>query len=399
MRKKMFQFPFDFKIIKPNYKGPCEIEKKGNNSSLNNVENKNLPIIFTPLKIRNYTLKNRIVVSPMCQYSSEDGFMNDWHLVHLGTFAKGGAALVFTEATSVTPEGRISYFDTGLWKDEQIEMMKKIVDFIHLHDSLAGIQLAHAGRKASTTPPFFERESKRWELNEGGWIPIGPSPIAWNEKDFFIPKEMTKNDIKEIINAFIEAAKRAEKAGFDIIEIHGAHGYLIHSFLSPISNKRMDEYGGSFEGRIKLCLEIVKAIREVWSNKPLFIRLSCSDWIEGGWDIDQTIKLSKILKELGIDIIDCSSGGVSPLQKIIEGPGYQVPFSEKIKKEIEGIKTAAVGKITDPQQAETILSNQQADLIVMAREFLREPFWPLKAANYFNIPVQYCPQYERAKKI
>jgi len=329
----------------------------------------------------------------MCQYSSEDGFFSDWHLVHLGTYAKGGAALIHTEATAVSPKGRISPHDAGLWKDEHIPGYKRVVDFIHAYGAAAAIQIAHAGRKASTKSPFLPGPHSVLPEN-GGWETVAPSSIAFG--DYLLPAELSVSEIKEIVDQFVATTKRAEAAGFDWIEIHGAHGYLLHSFLSPLSNTRTDLYGGSFENRIRFVIEVVQAVRAAWdSRKPLAIRLSCTDWVDGGWSLEETIQLGKKLKELGVDLIDCSSGGLHHQQKIQVGPLYQVPFAAAVKKEVN-IPTGAVGLIVTPEEAESILSENKADIVLFAREFLREPFWPIKAARKFGLSVAVPPQYERA---
>lgn len=351
--------------------------------------------LFQPLTIRSIELKNRIVVSPMCQYSSKDGFANDWHLVHLGTRAVGGAALVFTEATAVSAEGRITPHDLGIYKNEHIEFLKRITDFIKQQNAVTGIQLAHAGRKASHHRPWDG--SAALKENENAWTTQAPSALPYRDGEP-IPHELTKEEIKKIIEDFKKATERAREAGFQIIEIHAAHGYLIHEFLSPLSNHRNDEYGGSFENRTRFLIEITDAVREVWSDeKPLFVRISATDWVEGGWTIEDSVELSKILKTKAVDLIDCSSGGNSPGQKIPVGPLYQTPFAERIKKEA-GIMTGAVGLITTSEQAESIITNQQADLIIMARQLLREPYFPLHAAHDLNVDVPWPPQYDRAKK-
>jgi 2,4-dienoyl-CoA reductase-like NADH-dependent reductase (Old Yellow Enzyme family) len=336
------------------------------------------------LKIKSVTIRNRIGMSPMCQYSAVDGFANDWHFVHYGTRAVGGVGLIVVEATAVSPEGRITPYDLGLWSDEQIAPLKKISDFIHNFGAVSAIQLAHAGRKASHDSPVNGGK----QLNEmnGGWQILGPSAIAFDPSEI-APIEMTKEDINQVVNQFAEAAIRADKADFDIIEIHGAHGYLIHEFLSPLSNKRTDEYGGIFENRIRFLSKIVESIQRVWpTEKPLFVRLSCTDWAEGGWNIDETVKLCSILKEKGVDLIDCSSGGNSIDQKIKLGPGYQVPFSEAIKK--TGIQTAAVGMITSMEQINSILEEEKADMVFLARELLRNPYFNLKTEDSIW-PIQY----------
>ncbi len=353
-----------------------------------------MSILFSPLKIRSVTLKNRIVVSPMCQYSATDGFANDWHLVHLGTRAVGGAGLVFTEATAVCPEGRISPYDLGLWCDEQIEPLKRITDFISTNGSVPGIQLAHAGRKASTTQPWMG--DKLIPVTEGGWHTVAPSAIPFaNDKG--TPLELTQIEIATIVTYFKTAALRALKAGFEIIEIHAAHGYLINQFMSPLCNTRNDKYGGTFENRIRFLLEIIEAIRTVWHNDlPLFVRISAIDWAENGWTIEDSVKLAQVLKEKSIDLIDCSSGAVVSYAKISAKPNYQVPFAAAVRK--TGVLTGAVGIIVSATQAEEILANQEADLIFMARELLRNPYFPINAAleldQTFNMPLQ----YERAQR-
>ena len=353
-----------------------------------------MAFLFEPIKIRDITLKNRIVVSPMCQYSSVDGFANDWHLVHLGTRAIGGSALVFTEATAVSPEGRITPDDLGIWKDEHITFLKRITEFIKNNGAVPGIQLAHAGRKASHVSPWKGRNPLRED--EGGWLTLAPSAIPFKEGEL-LPKEMTKEEIDQLIKDFGSAAQRAIEAGFEVFEIHGAHGYLINEFLSPKSNHRNDEYGGSFENRIRLLLEIVKEIRNAIKDKfPLFVRISATDWVDGGWDENDSVLLAKILKEHEVDVIDCSTGGNSHEQKIPVAPLYQVPFSEKIKRE-SGILTAAVGIITTAQEAEQILREQKADLIIMARQLLRDPYFPLHAAKELGVDIPWPIQYERAK--
>ena len=353
-----------------------------------------MALLFEPIKIRSIELKNRLTMSPMCEYSSVDGFANDWHLVHLGSRAVGGAALIITEATAVSAEGRITHDDLGIWKDEHIEFLKRITTFIGEHGAVPGIQLAHAGRKASHFNPW--KGGKALEENEDAWETIAPSAIAYKDGEP-LPKEMTKEDIKKLIDDFSAAAERAVRAGFKIFEIHAAHGYLIHEFLSPLSNKRTDEYGSSFDNRLKILIEIVAAVRKIITNElPLFVRISASDWVEGGWTIDDSVKLANILKTKEVDLIDCSSGGNSPHQKITIGPMYQVPFSEKIKKET-GILTGAVGLITTAKEAEQILSEGQADLIIMAREFLRDPYFPLHAAQQLAEDVEWPVQYVRAK--
>jgi 2,4-dienoyl-CoA reductase-like NADH-dependent reductase (Old Yellow Enzyme family) len=349
--------------------------------------------IFDPLPIRGITLPNRMVVSPMCEYSSEDGFANDWHLVHLGSRAVGGAGLVFTEATAVTPEGRISPEDLGIWSDAHIEFLGRIVRFLKSQGTVPGMQLAHAGRKGSTYKPVAGNGAI--PVNEGGWLPVAPSALAYAE-NFATPRALSKEDIRGIVDAFTQAAQRALQAGFQVLEIHAAHGYLIHEFLSPLSNQRSDEYGGSFENRTRLAREVVTAIRGVMPEKlPLFIRISATDWKEGGWDLDQSVELAKRVAPLGVDLVDCSSAGLAHDQAIVVGPGYQVPFSERIRHDA-GVMTSAVGLIETKEQVAEILANGKADLVFMAREFLRDPYWPLRAARELKQTASWPVQYLRA---
>jgi 2,4-dienoyl-CoA reductase-like NADH-dependent reductase (Old Yellow Enzyme family) len=350
--------------------------------------------LFEPIQIKSIELKNRIVVSPMCEYSSVDGCSNDWHLVHLGSRAVGGAGLIITEATAVSPEGRITPDDLGIWKDEHIEGLKRIITFIESQGSIAGIQLAHAGRKASHTSPW--KGGRMLSFEEGGWHTVAPSPIPFRDGERE-PVALDNSGIKKVVADFKDSAKRALQAGFKVIEIHGAHGYLFHEFFSPLSNQRTDEYGGSFENRIRLLLEVVEAIKEVWPTElPLFVRISASDWTEGGWTLEESIELSKILQTKGVDLIDCSSGGNIPHAKITVGPGYQVHFSEAIKK-ATGLLTGAVGIITTPEQAEEIVASGQADVVIMARQLLRDPYFPLHAAKALGVDMKWPEQYERAK--
>jgi 2,4-dienoyl-CoA reductase-like NADH-dependent reductase (Old Yellow Enzyme family) len=349
--------------------------------------------LFTPFALRGATFRNRIAVSPMCQYSSEDGFANDWHLVHLGSRAIGGAGLVMMEATAVEARGRISPWDHGIWKDEHIEFLSRIAAFLKEHGAVAGIQLAHAGRKASSRRP--------WEggavipQSEGGWQPIAPSAIPFRPGDP-APSELSKDAIRELANTFAAAAKRALRAGFQAIELHGAHGYLMHEFFSPLSNRRTDEYGGSFENRIRFGLETIEAVRAVWPDEfPLLLRISATDWVEGGWDIEDSVELARRVKPMGVDLIDCSSGGTSLEQKIPLKPGYQVPFAERIRREVE-IPTGAVGLITEAHQADEIVRSGQADLVLLAREFLRDPYFPLHAARELGEKLNPPTQYLRA---
>ncbi|MBH8558552.1 NADH:flavin oxidoreductase/NADH oxidase [Hymenobacter negativus] len=350
--------------------------------------------LFEPLALRSVILKNRIVVSPMCQYSAEDGFANDWHLVHLGSRAVGGASLIIQEATAVSPEGRISPEDLGIWKDEHVPMLQRINAFIAAQGSVPGVQLAHAGRKASTFRPW-SGEGVVAE-SDGGWPVVGPTDVPFND-NYPVPTALDANGIRKVVDDFRTAAGRALEAGFKVIELHGAHGYLLHQFLSPLSNQRTDEYGGTFENRIRLLLEVVAATREVWpENLPLIVRLSATDWTEGGWNADDTVQLSAMLKVRGVDLIDCSTGGNVPKAPIPVGPGYQVQFAERIKEET-GILTGAVGLITTPAEAEAIVASGQADIVLLAREFLREPYFPLFAAQDLGAEVQWPAQYERAR--
>ena len=351
--------------------------------------------LFSPLTIREVTFRNRIVVSPMCQYSCVDGFATDWHLVHLGSRAVGGAALVFAEATAVTADGRISSMDLGIWKEAHIEPLARAAKFIKAQGAVAGIQLAHAGRKASTNAPWLG--GKPLSPSEGGWTPIfSASALAFND-GYQIPVALSVEQIKNIISAFADAARRALEAGFEVIELHGAHGYLGNQFLSPLSNHRTDEYGGSFENRVRFLLEIIEAVRKVWPERlPLFLRISATDWVEGGWTGEDSIALAKIVKPLGVDLMDCSSGGTSPLAKIPLGAGYQVPFANAVRRHAN-IATGAVGMITEPMQADQIIRNEEADLVIMAREFLRDPYWPLRAAAEVHQEIPWPKQYERAK--
>ncbi|HKN75499.1 MAG TPA: NADH:flavin oxidoreductase/NADH oxidase [Candidatus Acidoferrum sp.] len=349
--------------------------------------------LFSPLRIREIELKNRIVVSPMCEYSAKDGHPQTWHLVHLGSRAIGGAGLVFTEASAVEERGRISSVDTGIYEDAHVESWRPIVEFIRAHGAVPGMQLAHAGRKASTAPPWIG--GKPVAVKEGGWQPVGPSALAF-DSGYTVPRELSVREIGEIVGAFQKSAERALTAGFEVIEIHAAHGYLLHQFLSPLSNTRTDEYGGNLENRIRLTAQVVRAVREVWPQRlPLFVRISATDWKEGGWDLAQTIALARELKPLGVDLIDASSGGTALGVKVPLGPGYQTGFAEAIRKEA-GIATGAVGMITEPAQAETILSTEQADLVFLARELLRDPYWPRRAAKALDAKIKAPVQYERA---
>jgi 2,4-dienoyl-CoA reductase-like NADH-dependent reductase (Old Yellow Enzyme family) len=350
--------------------------------------------LFDPLSIRSVTFPNRVFVSPMCEYSSTDGFANDWHFVHLGSRAVGGAGLVFTEATAVTAAGRISPEDLGIWKDEHLEMLSRIARFVHEQGSVAGMQLAHAGRKASTYRPW-SGEGAVPEA-EGGWTDVlAPSAVKFTDS-YPQPREMSLGEIASLTEAFAAAARRAHTAGFRVIEIHAAHGYLVHEFLSPLSNQRSDQYGGSFENRTRLLREIVTAVRGAWPDDlPLFTRISSTDWVEGGWDLEQSIELARLIKPLGVDFIDCSSGGNVATAKIPIGPGYQTAFAERVRAEA-GILTGAVGMITSATQAEHIVGTGQADAVLIAREFLRDPYFPLRAARELGQEITWPSQYLRA---
>ncbi|MBD3748150.1 MAG: NADH:flavin oxidoreductase/NADH oxidase [Sphingobacteriales bacterium] len=351
--------------------------------------------LFEPLKIKSITLKNRLVVSPMCQYSSEDGFSDDWHLVNLGSRAVGGAGLIFTEAAAVSPEGRITPWDLGIWKDEHIAGLKRITTFIEKQDAIAGIQLAHAGRKASHTQPW--NGGKLIEPNEEhGWERVAPSELSY-KNGTTLPLALNKKGLEKVIDDFRTATQRALIAGFKVIEIHAAHGYLLHQFLSPLANQRNDEYGGSFENRIRLTLEVTEAIKEVWpKDYPLFVRISASDWADGGWNLEDSVELAKVLKTMDVDLFDCSSGGLVEYQQIEVKPLYQLHFAEGVKAKAE-IMSGAVGLITTSAEAESILENNQADLIFMAREFLRDPYFSLRAAHELKHEVKWPLQYERGK--
>jgi len=350
--------------------------------------------LFTPLKIRDIEFRNRIFVSPMCQYSSKDGSPTDWHLVHLGSRAVGGAGLVMVEASAVSPEGRISPWDSGMWTEQHAAEFLRINRFVKEHGAVPAIQLAHAGRKASTGQPWTSGGPV--PISDGGWQPIGPSPIAFDAK-YPVPREMNEQDIEQLVQHFIMSARLSLAAGFEVIELHAAHGYLLHEFLSPLANHRTDQYGGSLANRMRLPLRVASAVREVWpGGLPLFVRISATDWADGGWDLPQSIELAKAMKEIGVDLIDCSSGGMVPYAKMKIGPGYQVPFAEAIRREAK-IATGAVGMITQAHQAEQIIAGGQADVVLLARELLRDPYWPLHAAKELGAEITWPKQYERAK--
>lgn len=349
--------------------------------------------LFEPFRQRSLTLRNRVVVSPMCQYSLPDGVPGDWHLVHLGSRAVGGASAVITEAAAVSAEGRISPVDAGFWNDTQAQAWSRIAAFIRGQGAVAGTQLAHAGRKASTAEPW--KGGKAVAIVDGGWQPVAPSALAFSD-DYPFPQALDEAGISKVIADFRAAAVRAQEAGFQLIELHAAHGYLLHQFLSPLSNRRNDRWGGSFENRVRLVREVLVALREVWPEKyPLWLRISATDWAEGGWDIEQSVELSRGLSELGVDLVDVSSGGLVPGVKIPVGPGYQVDFATRVRNEA-GIATGAVGLITEPQQAQAIVAGGQADVVLLAREELRDPYWPRRAAKALGVDIEVPLQYQRA---
>jgi 2,4-dienoyl-CoA reductase-like NADH-dependent reductase (Old Yellow Enzyme family) len=349
--------------------------------------------LFEPLTQRSLTLGNRIVVSPMCQYSSEEGMPNDWHMVHLGSRAIGGAALVFTEGTAVLEDGRITAWDAGIWNETQAEAWAAIADFIRRNGSLPGMQLAHAGRKAGTDVPW--RGGGRLAIGAGGWQPVAPSAVPL-EPDGEPPTALDAIGLRAVVEGFRAAALRALGAGFSVVEIHAAHGYLLHEFLSPLANQRTDRYGGSFENRVRLLLEVVDALRTVWPEAlPLWVRISATDWADGGWNIDESVELARLLAGRGVDLIDVSSGGLVRHQQVVASPGYQVPFAERIRREA-GIATGAVGLITDPEQAEAIVASEQADVVLLAREMLRDPYFARRAAKALGSEPTPPDQYRRA---
>jgi 2,4-dienoyl-CoA reductase-like NADH-dependent reductase (Old Yellow Enzyme family) len=356
--------------------------------------------LLSPLTIRGVSFRNRIAMSPMCEYSAQDGFANDWHLVHLGSRAVGGTALIMVEATAVTAEGRISPGDLGIWKDQQIEMLARIAKFVHGQGAVAGIQLSHAGRKASCDLAWKGGASLK-SPEQGGWPIVGPSPVPFDEAHP-VPIPLDEAGIDGIVNAFEAGARRALTAGFKILELHAAHGYLLHEFLSPISNHRNDQYGGSLENRMRLLLRIAERLRGLMPEElPLFVRISATDWIEGGWDIGQSVELAKQLKGLGVDLIDVSSGGMVPYARIPVAKGYQVPFARRIREEVD-IRTGAVGLITEPRYADEIITGGHANLVFIAREMLREPYWTLKAQQALGEdsawPIQYGYALKRRAK-
>jgi 2,4-dienoyl-CoA reductase-like NADH-dependent reductase (Old Yellow Enzyme family) len=350
--------------------------------------------LFSPLRLRERTFRNRVFVSPMCQYSAVDGMPGHWHLVHLGSRAIGGAGLVMTEATAVSPEGRITPFDTGIWTREQGAAFREIAGFLRQQGAVAGIQIAHAGRKASTDAPW--RGGKPLDTGSGGWQPIAPSPLPFAD-GYAVPREMTEPDMERVRTAFAAAARRGSEAGFEVVEVHMAHGYLLHEFLSPLTNRRTDAFGGSLENRLRFPVSVARAVREEWPELlPVFVRVSATDWVEGGWDLPQTVALARELKAAGVDMVDCSSGGIVPDASIPAGPGFQTPFASAIRREAD-IATAAVGLITEPAQAEQIVSTGLADAVMVGREFLRDPYWPIHAARHLGVEIPWPSQYERAK--
>jgi 2,4-dienoyl-CoA reductase-like NADH-dependent reductase (Old Yellow Enzyme family) len=353
-----------------------------------------MSVLFSPLELRGVTFRNRVFVSPMCQYSSRDGLPTDWHLVHLGSRAVGGAALVMVEATAVRPEGRISPADSGLWSPAHAEAFRRVTSFVKEHGAVPGVQLAHAGRKASTNVP--------WEgggpvtPGDGGWQPLAPSPVAFAD-GYPVPREMSAGDIAAVRESFAAAARLAFEAGFEVVELHMAHGYLLHEFLSPLANRRTDRYGGSLENRMRLPLEVAQAVRAAWPERlPLFVRVSSTDWVDGGWDLSGTVELARRLKDAGVDLVDCSSGGMVPDARVPLGPGYQTPFAAAVRREA-GIATGAVGMITRPEQAEQIVAAGDADAVLLARGMLRDPYWPLHAAHALGVEAPWPVQYLRAR--
>lgn len=351
--------------------------------------------LFQPLTLRGLTLPNRITASPMCQYQAVEGAAQDWHLVHYGGLAQGGAGLVITEATAVVPEGRISPDDLGLWNEAQAEALSRVVRFITSQGAVPGVQLAHAGRKASNPAPW--KGSGSLNPAAGGWVPVAPSALPF-DAGWTMPTALDATGLAGVVQAFVDAAHRALAAGFQVVEIHAAHGYLLHQFLSPLTNRREDAYGGPFENRTRLLREVVAAVRDGWPERlPLFVRLSATDWVEGGWDLEQSVELAKALSDLGVDLVDCSSGGLVPRAEIPLGPGYQVPFAARIRAEA-GLPTGAVGLITDPQQAEDILAQGSSDLVLLGRELLRNPRWPLAAASALRAEIPWPASYARAAR-
>ena len=349
--------------------------------------------LFEPLRLRDVVLPNRIGVSPMCQYSAEEGMANDWHLSHLGARAAGGAGLTMVEATAVAPEGRITPGCLGIWRDEQAEALARIAKFVKSQGSVPGLQIAHAGRKGSAQLPW--NGGAALTAAEGAWETVAPSAIPF-DAGWHTPRALRSEEIAQLVEAYRVAAGRALAAGFEVLEVHAAHGYLQNEFLSPLANQRTDEYGGSFENRTRFLRETLTAVRQVWPERlPLFLRISASDWAEGGWTIEDSVQLAPVVKALGVDLIDCSSGGLVPQAKIKLGPGYQVPFAEAVRQQ-GGVATAAVGMITEAEQAEAIVREGKADLVLLAREFLRDPYWPIRAAKKLGVAAKVPNQYLRA---
>ncbi|MEW5981395.1 MAG: NADH:flavin oxidoreductase/NADH oxidase [Acidobacteriota bacterium] len=352
------------------------------------------PHLFSPLTIRAVTFRNRIGVSPMCQYSSADGLATDWHLVHLGSRAVGGAGLVMTEATAVDPRGRIGSSDLGIWSDDHLPGLARVANFIAAQGAVPAVQLAHAGRKASTAPPWQGGHSV--SPDAGGWVPVAPSPIPFDDRSP-VPDALDEAGIAGVVEAFGEAARRAREAGFKVVEIHAAHGYLLHEFLSPLTNQRTDMYGGSYDNRLRIVKEVCRAVRGEWPDDlPLFLRISASDWHDAGWNTDNSVALAHHISRCGVDLIDCSSGGIAPGIPIPAGPGYQVPFSQRIKDTVP-VLTAAVGFITSAPQADQIIRTEQANLVLLGREMLRDPYWPLRAAKALGHEIAWPNQYRRAE--
>ena len=358
-----------------------------------------MPTLFDPFRLRDVLLRNRVAVSPMCQYSCQDGLANDWHLVHLGSRATGGAGLVFAEATAVVPEGRISPQDLGLWSEAHAEPLARVAAFVRAQGAAAGIQLAHAGRKASTTRPWDGHApiapGALDPSGRAGWTPVGPSALAF-DAGYTVPHALDEAGIARVIAAFADAARWAREAGFQVIELHAAHGYLLHEFLSPLSNRRDDRWGGSFDHRVRLVEESVAAVRREWPERlPLFLRISATDWVDGGWTVEDSVTLARRVHRLGVDLVDCSSGGNVPTARIPVGPGYQVPFAERVRREA-ALPTGAVGMITEPLEADAIVREGKADIIFLARALLRDPYWPLHAARQLGAAPPVPPQYQRA---
>ncbi|MCK6576616.1 MAG: NADH:flavin oxidoreductase/NADH oxidase [Anaerolineae bacterium] len=347
--------------------------------------------LFSPFTLRGVTFRNRIGVSPMCQYSSTDGFAGEWHLVHLGARAAGGVGLVIVEATAVEARGRITPHDLGIWQDDHLYGLSKIARFIQSQGAAAGIQIAHAGRKAGTARPW--EGGKPVLLHQGGWIPVGPGDVPFND-GYYKPHALTADEVQQVCHAFVSAARRVQAAGFDVVEVHAAHGYLLHSFLSPLTNQRTDDYGGSLENRARLLLEIVRAIRAFW-EKPLFVRISATDWVEGGWTVEDSVQLGGLLRDAGVDLVDCSSGGAIPGVQIPTAPGYQVPLAQRVR-EGAAVATAAVGLITEPAQADAIIKERQADMVLIGRAMLRDPHWAVNAAKALDQPIPFAQPYHRA---